>query len=394
MIERINVSRNHSGEITGLTFDKSAGVYFGKGFSLKESASFFKGKNAHGNELLGGITGYYSMADTKDLTPSGTCKESGCNESSSKMLGGLRPNNVPICPIMTSNDNAYITFGGGGLFVLDATVTPMKIVAEYGNNVINGAGLCGSVSGHMVFLNSGTSASPSGSNQSTSTLYAFDDDEISTMNTSGYKQNWPMPTQVFKDGGNTRTIGNSDGVAMTDQSGQHPRNATRRDSHGLAIHNGAFIHMTDRIRNVIDVFSVDSYQHVNTYDLVSIDGKSGRNGAAGACFKRSVLDDEALPLNDPAPDLVDITPDGKYLVIAFRGPLPVTVPHAAQGSCVGVGIVSLSPDGKSGKLVDVLRTTNTVDNVKNSEGRTAGGHDYIGSERSDVHYAIAIKKTF
>ena len=60
---------------------------------------------------------------------------------------------------------------------------------------------------------------------------------------------------------------------------------------------------------------------------------------------------------------------------------------------MGVGIVSLSPDGKSGKLLDVLRTTNTIDNTLNVKGRTVGGHDYMGLERSDVHYAIAIKKT-
>ena len=68
----------------------------------------------------------------------------------------------------------------------------------------------------------------------------------------------------------------------------------------------------------------------------------GRTGAAGPCFERSVLDDAGLPLNDPAPDLVEITPDGKYFVMALRGPVPVSVPHGAQGSCPGVGIVEIT----------------------------------------------------
>jgi len=78
---------------------------------------------------------------------------------------------------------------------------------------------------------------------------------------------------------------------------------------------------------------------------------------------------------------------------AFRGPKPVSVSHAAQGSCPGVGIVELSEDSKSGKLLDVLRATNTIDTVP--AGTIAGGHDYnyTGSERSDVHSAIVVAKT-
>jgi len=37
------------------------------------------------------------------------------------------------------------------------------------------------------------------------------------------------------------------------------------------------------------------------------------------------------------PDLLELTADRKYLIIAFRGPNPVSVSHAAQGSCHGVG---------------------------------------------------------
>ena len=48
----------------------------------------------------------------------------------------------------------------------------------------------------------------------------------------------------------------------------------------------------------------------------------------------------------------------------------------------------LENDGKSGKLVDVLRTTNTIDNATGFS--VIGGHMYSGAERSDVHGAIAV----
>ena len=102
-----------------------------------------------------------------------------------------------------------------------------------------------------------------------------------------------------------------------------------------------------------------------------------------------VMDDANLPTNDPAPDLAEMTPDGKYFIVAFRGPAPVSVGHSAQGSCPGVGVVELLSNGKSGRLVSVLRSSNTVDNATPS---APGGHPYSGAERSDVHGAIVVTK--
>ena len=58
--------------------------------------------------------------DTGNLTPSGKRKEWDCSESipdNEKPEGGCRSNNLPICPIPSSNNNAYVTLAGGGLFV-------------------------------------------------------------------------------------------------------------------------------------------------------------------------------------------------------------------------------------------------------------------------------------
>ncbi len=271
----------------------------------------------------------------------------------------------------------------------NADQTPMKIIAEYGNAIVNGAGCGGVQQSNRMFLNGGVSASSAGATQSDFTVYAFEDDKFDESLFSSSLENRPSPIQVFKDPSNTNTIGNVDGKSGSNDSGQLPSMTTRRDSHGAAITaNGRYLHMGDRIQNVMEVFDTASLARVNTYDLVSLDGKAGRAGPSGACLASSVLDDPALPRNDPAPDLFDITPDGRYLMVAFRGPKPVSVSHAAQGSCPGAGIVEITEDGRAGKLVGILRTTNTVDNV--DVGSIAGGIDYSGADRSDVHGVIVI----
>jgi hypothetical protein len=271
-----------------------------------------------------------------------------------------------------------------------ADETPMLIVGEYGNSIVSGAG-CGGVEAQgSMFFNGGVSASGAGADQSTFILYTLDDSKFDD-NIGDPKENSPFPSRVYNDLTNTNTIGNLEGTTTSNPTGQLPNETTRRDSHGAAVTiDGQYVHVVDRIQNIIEVFDAVTEERVNTYDLVSKDGKSGREGHAGPCLKRSVLDDMDLILNDPAPDLMEITPDGKYLMIAFRGPKPVSVNHSAQGSCPGVGIVELTDDGMSGKLVDVLRSTNTVDTVP--VGTIPGGRDYTGAERSDVHGAIVVSK--
>lgn len=337
---------------------------------------------------------YHSGADVDDLTPSGVCKESGCLSGSGiTNMGGARTNNVPICPIPSSKNNGYVTMGSGGLFVLKLDQTPMKIIAEYGNAIVNGAGCGGIEAGDdLVFLNGGVSASGAGTTQSTFTVYAFEDSKFDAdLFDANPKQNLPHPIQVFKDSMNTNSIGNIDGVPLRDTPDQLPASTTRRDSHGMgATVDGRYIHVADRIQNLMEVFDAETLDHVGTYDLVSADGNSGRDGHAAACLAKSVLDDPLLQRNDPAPDLFEFTPDGRYIMVALRGPTPVSVSHAAQGSCPGVGVVEITEGGKSGRLVDVLRSTNTVDTVP--VGAVPGGIDYAGMERSDIHGAIVIRK--
>jgi len=389
-VERVNVGRDSDSRILSVEFDRNATIGFGSNMAIEEGASFFRGNNAFGRPLKGAIVGDYANADLGDLTPNGYCKEDGCGSSALPSTG--RVNNVPISPISSVEDNLYMNFGGGGIFILDLKATPMAIMGEYGSEIFNGAGVVGIQVGKQMFMNAGVSAGSSGFKQSTFSVYSFNSSAFSDGPT---KPNVPLPNVVFKDNANTNTIGNVDGNGGTiNDSGQLPGVTTRRDSHGVAATvDGKYLHVVDRIQNVVESFDVETYERT-TYDLTSLDGRSGRPNIpnqAGACLARSVTDDGNLNLNDPSPDFIDITPDGRYLVVALRGPAPVTVGHSAQGSCPGVGIVEVTENGKAGKLVDVLRTTNTIDNAP-VPFPVSGGIDYVGAERSDVHGAIAIAK--
>lgn len=375
VLERIDITRDVDGKIVDAVFNQSAGLGVGSGLSIEAPAKVYLGTNAQGNDLIGSVAGSYDDADLGDVTPAGFCRENGCGNAADGSNGG-RVNNVIICPIVSSRNNAYITFGGGGLLVADTTTTPMSIVGEYGQEIVNGAGCGGAEAlGHM-WLNAGVSAAGAGADQSTFTIYKIDDRRFPATG-----ENQPEPVLVFKDSNNTATTGNIEGEVMSDLSGQLPGLTTRRDSHGMAAtHNERYMHTVDRIQNVVEVFHTRTHRRF-TYDLTS---RNGRGGGTGVCNGFSVQDDEGLPINDPAPDLMEATPDGYFMAVAFRGPVPVSVTHSAQGSCPGVGIVALRGGGRFGRLATVLRTNNTLDDTPVD---APGGYDYMGSEHSDVHGA-------
>lgn len=392
VLERIDVSRDKHGAITKVEFNTNASLGVGKDLAVINPAKVYRGLNAHGNAMIGSIVGSYDTADLGDLTPAGKCRENGCSSAVDGDYGG-RPNNVIICPIVSDSDHAYITFGSGGLLVADTATTPMRIVGEYGQQMINGAG-CGGVQVKSdMWLNAGVSASEApgaGNVQSTFSIYRINDAAFDSVQ----GENHPAPEVLYKDSSatdgnaaNTATIGNVEGDPNPNGTGQKPGITTRRDSHGMArTLSGKYVHTVDRIQNTVEVINTRNLRRY-TYDLTS---ENGRGRGVGACARASVTyesgatGDLALPPNDPAPDLIENTPDGKFLAVALRGPIPVSVTHSAQGSCPGVGIIQLTRGGKQGKLATVLRTTNTIDDTP---VRAPGGHAYIGTEHSDVHGA-------
>ena len=68
----------------------------------------------------------------------------------------IRPDNAPICPIIDSTSVLnFVTLRGGGLFVIDAKSTPMRIVAEYDKNTIHPNGCLGAQVGNKMYVDSG-----------------------------------------------------------------------------------------------------------------------------------------------------------------------------------------------------------------------------------------------
>ena len=122
LLERID----YDAETDSFTFNKSATLDLvgGRDLTAMEAEA--------DSTLPGGrVSGEYANFQPT-TTPSGALKE-----------GPGRGNNVVVCPIPSSNNrHAYVTFGGGGLFVVDITTEPMSIVAEYTNDAISVAG-CG-----------------------------------------------------------------------------------------------------------------------------------------------------------------------------------------------------------------------------------------------------------
>jgi len=220
--------------------------------------------------------------------------------------GALRPDNAPISPFVASdNGPAFVSLRGGGLFVVDHSQTPMRIVGEYDNTAIaaNGYGMI--EAGGKVFLNAGGGT--------LTNLFQF---RVYRLPMSGYEAlnapNTPTPEILYV----------SDGPD--------------RDAHGVAVsRQERYAWMFDRAANNALVFDTVDGALVNTVDLVS---------PASA---------------DPTPDLVASSPWGNRFFASLRGPNPLTGdPHTATGSTPGLGIIHVAGGGRSGRLIAVVPITN------------------------------------
>jgi DNA-binding beta-propeller fold protein YncE len=238
----------------------------------------------------------------------------------------LRPFNAPICPVISRDSRyAFITLRDGGMFVVDAKQTPMTIVAEYDKETVKGNGCGGAQVGQSIYINSGGSAvNVSASGLDHPMLFGFD---VYRFPITGYSPsnppNTPAPVNVYAKSG-------------------------AADSHGVAVtRDGRHLWVFDRHGDVAEVISTRDHRHVNTVQL------------AGSVS------------SNPAPDLVDISPNGDLFFVALRGPTPLTGdPHNATGNTPGLGIVAVDSDGRGGELTSVVRITNV------------GGD---GIERADAH---------
>lgn len=352
MLERVDVVRNQDGMPEQFVFNGTASL-----------------------DLVGGPNRIQAQPIAVDMEPSDgiSCSVSGVvadaqptttPTGASKQAAGLRTLNAPICPIPASNSrHAFTTLGGGGMFVIDVTATPMAIVGEYDLSVVRAAGCGGAEADGFMHLNTGTS----GPNISEFSIYRFwlDYPIAPAFNAP----NTPAPLAVWQDPDNGKVAGQN-GLLV----------GTNRDAHGVVIVQNTqsgtakYLHQMDRIRNNVEVFKLSppwnnlSTRHEGTYSLTA-------SGACGGTLGTTRT-------NDPTPDLADLSagegPKGDRIYVALRGPFPLTVSHAADGSCPGLGIIDLSPNRRSGNLTAVMETS--VINGDNSRNL------------SDPHAAIVRKK--
>jgi DNA-binding beta-propeller fold protein YncE len=256
----------------------------------------------------------------------------------------IRPDNAPICPIIESSGVLnFVTLRGGGLFVIDAKQTPMRIVAEYDRSTIHPNGCLGAQVGNKMYVDSGGGTM---ANLYEADLYAFPLGPGLYSASNGV--NTPFPKVVFSE----------------DVEGA--------DSHGAALtKQDKYLWVADRGRNQIWVVDTATDLVVNTIDLapwLSLSGKppvvptAEMLEKAGHCGHFSP---------DPTPDLMVLSPEGTHMFLSFRGPSPLSGdPHVSTGATPGVGVLKITEGGRNGVFEAIAPMSN---------------EDAGGVERADGH---------
>jgi hypothetical protein len=225
----------------------------------------------------------------------------------------LRPDNRPICPIIDDCDRfTFVTLAGGGMFVVDANVTPMAIVAEYDKDTVHPDGCGGIQAKGSMYINSGGALEAD--------LYSFPLRGYSSIN----PPNTPTPTLIYTHDG------------------------TNSDSHGATTtKHDRFLWVDERFGNNITVVDIRSNTVVNQFSL------------------------EGRVSNDPAPDLMDLSPNGDLVFMSLRGPNPLTGNNPAfnnaVGSTPGLGIIRVKEGGRRGKFFARIPISHIVDGVERAD---------------------------
>ena len=225
--------------------------------------------------------------------------------------GGERPDTSPICPITESSSRyAFVTLRGGGLLVFDVTATPMKAVAMLDNNQIHPAGCGGVQVGDTMYINSGGG--------------------------------WPVAPLSY----DVYALDISGLPAKVSAKLVSQRDDKFADSHGM-IGVGRYVWSADRAGNNVEIIDTLSNFSVGSIDLVSDANQ------------------------DPAPDLMDVAPDGQYVFVGLRGPNPLTgndkVAHNAKGTVPGVGVIHVDAGGKVGHYKGQAVITNKKDDKETAD---------------------------
>jgi DNA-binding beta-propeller fold protein YncE len=267
-------------------------------------------------------------------TPNGRlCQDSAPTQTN------VRPDTAPICPAFDSSGRLiFVTLRGGGLFVVDGTSTPMRIISEYDRDTVHPNGCGGLDTRGKMYINAGGGDA---ANPTEFDVYSF---PLSAYPTSGFTAvNTPAPRRI-----------------VSKDDGDH-------DAHGMLLTRRGYLWVADRFANTIDVIDTVTDTLVNTFSL------------AGAASR------------DPAPDLMDLYPLADYAFVTLRGPCPLTANapgvNNAVGATPGLGLVSIDDLGLRGRLQVVAPITN----VDAAVATCAPLNAPASNNRADVH-GIAVRR--
>ena len=212
-------------------------------------------------------------------------------------IQSLEVNGKPICPIITADSRfGYITLAAGGLDIVD--LERMTVAHSYTDKEIGPNGCGGIQRGDVMFVNSGN-ADPA----VVDFIYAFD---------------------------NAKLPGKPDLYAVP-QSGN--------DSHALVM-VGNYLWGFNRASNTVNVHDVSKSPFANA-------------DPADRMRMVHAIDLQGRTLKDAAPDLADMSPSGKVVFIAQRGPRPLSANDKAfdnaKGNAPGVGVIEVTQGGRGGR---------------------------------------------
>ncbi len=218
------------------------------------------------------------------------------------LQSGERPDNAPICPITeTTSTYAFITLRGGGLLVVNVKDTPMTVVTALNDVQIHPGGCGGIQVGNTMYINSGGG--------------------------------WPIAPLAY----DVYAINVSELPDSLEATLVSTRDTMFSDSHGMTV-VGQYLWVVDRAGNTVEI--IDTV----TNFIVGMIQLTGSHS------------------DDPAPDLIGVSPDNRYVFTNMRGIHPLTANNKtvnnAKGSTPGVMIIKVNAGGRSGEVVGIVRITN------------------------------------
>ena len=204
------------------------------------------------------------------------------------------PSNNPVMALFSPDGAyAYVPMRGGGAYVVDYKATPMKTIATLTKTDIGPQSCC------ALFAQDGSiwTTAQGGTTSATTSFNLY--------------QLTGLPSAPVAK----RVVGRTGNV----------------ESHSL-LAVGQYLWVTDRFANTIDVLDVRSGEAVAKVDLAS----------------------GPLAGRDPAPDILDLAPDGKTAFLTLRGKAPVTSNikglDNAVGDVGGFAILKVIDGGRSAEI--------------------------------------------